>query len=235
MPFPPFDSADDRRCYADCAINRRGPTPRRAHVRAGRHRARDEQTSIRRAHRPFNQVGEVSARHLPTPAHSDRRKPARSGRAARAAPAGRTPWAPPSVIPDDAASVRRPSCARRPRSAATGPRTGYRPRPRPRTSDASTRPTDTRVRSAERRLVALRQGCRTAQSAPSKKTEARARRDRGRDSRAAAAPGRPSDSRRPPDRRGGASSHRPRDVRVRQANDAMAWSSPIWVGGYPSR
>ena len=24
-------------------------------------------------------------------------------------------------------------------------------------------------------------------------------------------------------------------VRVRQANDAMAWSSPIWVGGYPSR
>ena len=26
-----------------------------------------------------------------------------------------------------------------------------------------------------------------------------------------------------------------RIVRVRQANDAMAWSSPIWVGGYPSR
>ena len=24
-------------------------------------------------------------------------------------------------------------------------------------------------------------------------------------------------------------------VRVRQANDAMAWSSPIWVGGYSSR
>lgn len=24
-------------------------------------------------------------------------------------------------------------------------------------------------------------------------------------------------------------------VRVRQANDAMAWSSPIWVGGFPSR
>ncbi len=24
-------------------------------------------------------------------------------------------------------------------------------------------------------------------------------------------------------------------LRVRQANDAMAWSSPIWVGGYPSR
>ena len=24
-------------------------------------------------------------------------------------------------------------------------------------------------------------------------------------------------------------------VRVRQANDAMAWSSPIWVGGYPKR
>ena len=24
-------------------------------------------------------------------------------------------------------------------------------------------------------------------------------------------------------------------VRVRQANDAAAWSSPIWVGGYPSR
>ena len=24
-------------------------------------------------------------------------------------------------------------------------------------------------------------------------------------------------------------------VRVRQVNDAMAWSSPIWVGGYPSR
>jgi hypothetical protein len=24
-------------------------------------------------------------------------------------------------------------------------------------------------------------------------------------------------------------------VRVRQANDAMAWSSPIWVGGYPER
>ena len=24
-------------------------------------------------------------------------------------------------------------------------------------------------------------------------------------------------------------------VRVRQANDAMAWSSPIWVGGYPSQ
>ena len=24
-------------------------------------------------------------------------------------------------------------------------------------------------------------------------------------------------------------------VRVRQMNDAMAWSSPIWVGGYPSR
>ena len=24
-------------------------------------------------------------------------------------------------------------------------------------------------------------------------------------------------------------------VRVRQANDAMAWSSPIWVGGYPPR
>ena len=24
-------------------------------------------------------------------------------------------------------------------------------------------------------------------------------------------------------------------VRVTQANDAMAWSSPIWVGGYPSR
>ena len=24
-------------------------------------------------------------------------------------------------------------------------------------------------------------------------------------------------------------------VRVRQANDAMAWSSPIWVGGYPTR
>ena len=22
-------------------------------------------------------------------------------------------------------------------------------------------------------------------------------------------------------------------VRVRQANDAAAWSSPIWVGGYP--
>ena len=24
-------------------------------------------------------------------------------------------------------------------------------------------------------------------------------------------------------------------VRVRQVNDAMAWSSPVWVGGYPSR
>ncbi len=24
-------------------------------------------------------------------------------------------------------------------------------------------------------------------------------------------------------------------VRIRQANDAMAWSSPVWVGGYPSR
>jgi hypothetical protein len=24
-------------------------------------------------------------------------------------------------------------------------------------------------------------------------------------------------------------------VRVRQANDAMAWSSPIWVGGHPKR
>ena len=24
-------------------------------------------------------------------------------------------------------------------------------------------------------------------------------------------------------------------VRVRQANDAMVWSSPVWVGGYPSR
>ena len=24
-------------------------------------------------------------------------------------------------------------------------------------------------------------------------------------------------------------------VRVRQANDAAAWSSPIWVGGYPHR
>ena len=23
--------------------------------------------------------------------------------------------------------------------------------------------------------------------------------------------------------------------RVRQANDAAAWSSPIWVGGYPHR
>ena len=24
-------------------------------------------------------------------------------------------------------------------------------------------------------------------------------------------------------------------VRVRQRNDALAWSSPIWVGSYPSR
>ena len=24
-------------------------------------------------------------------------------------------------------------------------------------------------------------------------------------------------------------------VRVRQANDAIAWSSPIWIGGYPKR
>ena len=24
-------------------------------------------------------------------------------------------------------------------------------------------------------------------------------------------------------------------LRVEQANDAIAWSSPIWVGGYPSR
>ena len=24
-------------------------------------------------------------------------------------------------------------------------------------------------------------------------------------------------------------------VRVRQLNDAMAWSSPVWVGGHPSR
>ena len=24
-------------------------------------------------------------------------------------------------------------------------------------------------------------------------------------------------------------------IRVRQVNDAMAWSSPVWVGGYPSR
>jgi hypothetical protein len=24
-------------------------------------------------------------------------------------------------------------------------------------------------------------------------------------------------------------------VRVRQANDAMAWSSPIWIGGFPKR
>jgi hypothetical protein len=24
-------------------------------------------------------------------------------------------------------------------------------------------------------------------------------------------------------------------VRVRQANDAQAWSSPVWIGGYPSR
>ena len=24
-------------------------------------------------------------------------------------------------------------------------------------------------------------------------------------------------------------------VRVRQANDAVAWSSPIWGGGFPSR
>ena len=24
-------------------------------------------------------------------------------------------------------------------------------------------------------------------------------------------------------------------VRVRQVNDAMAWSSPIWIGGYSSR
>ena len=24
-------------------------------------------------------------------------------------------------------------------------------------------------------------------------------------------------------------------IRVRQANDAMAWSSPIWVGGYAPR
>ena len=24
-------------------------------------------------------------------------------------------------------------------------------------------------------------------------------------------------------------------VRVRQANDAAAWSSPVWVGGYPHR
>jgi hypothetical protein len=24
-------------------------------------------------------------------------------------------------------------------------------------------------------------------------------------------------------------------VRVLQANDAIAWSSPIWIGGYPKR
>ena len=24
-------------------------------------------------------------------------------------------------------------------------------------------------------------------------------------------------------------------IRVKQVNDAMAWSSPIWVGGYPPR
>ena len=24
-------------------------------------------------------------------------------------------------------------------------------------------------------------------------------------------------------------------VRVRQVNDAMAWSSPVWVGGFPSQ